>query len=166
LLTSEADDHQSPSGVISISLTTVSGQEPAIEFLFELLLQLILEIAGQALFELLTAFGWESLRNSTRRERDSTPVLAVIGHLLAGLAAGVVSVLIVPRRLALPSPLPGVSLVLSPIGTGLVMQWIGELSHKPRSDRPALFSFQAGAIFAFGMSLIRFVCIEIGWRPL
>jgi hypothetical protein len=98
--------------------------------------------------------------------RDSSPVLAAVGHLLAGVAAGALSVLILPRRVAPHAPFAGLSLVVSPIGTGLVMQWIGELTGRGPSNRPALFSFRTGAIFAFGMSLVRFVYIERGWRIL
>ena len=132
----------------------------------ELLLQIVLEIVGQVLFEFIAAFGWESLKDSTRRERESTPVLSGTGHLLLGLFAGILSLFIVPRRLTPHSPLPGVSLVLSPIGTGIVMHWIGEFwRERGGRDRPILFSFRAGAIFAFGMALVRFVYVELGWRP-
>jgi hypothetical protein len=134
-------------------------QESAIEFLFEILVQLVLEIVGQVLFESIAAFGWESLKESARPEREPTSVLATAGHLLLGVAAGVLSLLIVPRRLSPHSPLPGLSLVLSPLGTGIVMQWIGEFWRRRGRDNPALFSFQAGAIFAFGMALVRFVYI-------
>ena len=117
------------------------------------------------LFEFVAAFGWESLKDSARRERESTPVLSGTGHLLLGVAAGALSLLIVPRRLTPHSPLPGLSLVLSPLGTGIVMHWIGEFWRERSRDRPVLFSFRAGAIFAFGMALVRFVYVELGWRP-
>jgi hypothetical protein len=127
--------------------------------------QIVLEIVGQILFEFITAFGWESLKDATRREHESTPILSGTGHLLLGVFAGVLSLLIVPRRLAPHSPLPGLSLVLSPLGTGIVMDWIGEFWRERGRDRPILFSFRAGAIFAFGMALVRFVWVERAWRP-
>ena len=126
---------------------------------------LVLEIIGQVLFEFVAAFGWESLKDSARRERESTPVLSGIGHLLLGASAGALSLLIIPRRLTPHSPLPGLSLVLTPIGTGIAMHWIGEFWRERGRDRPILFSFRAGAIFAFGMALVRFVYVELGWRP-
>jgi hypothetical protein len=49
------------------------------EFLLEFLLQLVL-VFGQILFEFAAALGWESLRDSVRRERESTPLVAGIGH--------------------------------------------------------------------------------------
>lgn len=128
-------------------------------------MQLVLEVVGQVLFEFVAAFGWESLADSTRSEGEATPVLAGTGHLLLGVSAGVISLYIVPGRLAPHSPLPGVSLVLSPIGTGIAMHWIGEFWRARGKDRPILFSFRAGAIFAFGMALVRFVYVELGWHP-
>ena len=128
-------------------------------------MQLVLEVAGQVLFEFVVAFGWESLKDSVRLERESTPVLAGTGHLLLGVCAGILSLLIVPRRLAPHSPLPGLNLMLSPIATGIAVHSIGEFWHERGKDRPVLFTFRAGAIFAFGMALVRFVYIEMGWRP-
>lgn len=118
------------------------------------------------LFEFAVAMGWESLKDSTSPEREANPLLAGTGHLLLGIFAGIFSLLVVPRRLAPHSPWPGVSLVLSPIGTGIAMHWIGEFWRERGQDRPILFSFRAGAICAFGMALVRFLYVELGWRPL
>ena len=136
-----------------------------IEFFFELLFQLVLEIAGQILFEVLTSLGWESLKDSVRAERQSTPVLAGFGHLLMGLLAGLVSLLVFGTRLVPRPVIPGLSLLLSPIATGIAMHTIGAWWRERGRNRPALFSFWAGAIFAFGMALVRFLYLEIGWRP-
>ena len=121
---------------------------------------------GQVLFELVATLGWESVKDSARRERQATPVLAGTGHLMLGVLAGILSLLIVPRRLAPHSPLPGLSLLASPIATGIAMHWLGEFWRGRGRDRPILFSFRAGAIFAFGMALVRFVYVELGWRRL
>ena len=80
-----------------------------------------------------------------------------------GVIAGVVSLLIFGQRLAPPSPFPGISLVLSPLATGIAMHWIGEFWSEREWDRPALFTFRAGAVFAFGMALVRLVYLELGW---
>ena len=145
---------------------TIGTGEGTIEFIFELLFQLILEVLAQILFELATALGWESLKDSMRSERESTPLLSGIGHFLMGLCAGVGSVLVFGSRVTPRSPIPGLSLVLSPIVTGLAMDRIGESWRERGWDRPALFSFRAGAIFAFAMALVRFVYLEVGWSPL
>jgi hypothetical protein len=49
-----------------------------------------------------------------------------------------------------------------PLGTGVAMHWIGEFWVQRQKDRPALFSFRAGALFAFGMALVRFIYLELG----
>jgi hypothetical protein len=83
--------------------------------------------------------------------------------LLLGVCAGVLSVLIFRRRLMPYSPLPGLSLALSPIATGIAMHWIGEFWSDRGRGRPPLFTFGAGALFAFGMALVRFVVLELEW---
>lgn len=132
--------------------------------MFELLLQLVLEIGGSIFFEVLTGFGWDWV-DSRRPEHERRPVLAGFGQLLMGLLAGVVSLLVFGTRLVPRPVIPGLSLVLSPIATGIAMHTIGEWWRERGRDRPALFSFWPGAIFAFGMALARFVYLEIGWRP-
>lgn len=141
------------------------GRVGVIEAVFEFLVQMVIEIVGQALFEIVISMGWDSLAHSVRSERQANPILAGIGHLLLGMTAGVVSLFILPSRVTPRSPLPGLSLILSPIGTGLVMDRIGEWWRERGNDRPVLFSFRAGATFAFGMALVRFVYVELGWRP-
>lgn len=105
------------------------------------------------------------MKDSLRPEHKSTPVLAGFGHFLIGLSAGVLSLLVFGTRL-LPRPvIPGLSLIASPIATGIAMNWIGDWWSERGRGRPALFSFWAGAIFAFGMALVRFVYLEMGWSP-
>lgn len=130
----------------------------------ELLLQLVLEVVGQIVVEIAAGLGWESLQAPWRPEREASPFLRGIGCFLLGLAGGVLSVLLVNSRLVPQSTLPGINLVLSPICTGIAMHVIGEW-WGDRRRRPALFSFWTGAIFAFGMALVRFIYFELGWTP-
>ena len=125
----------------------------------------MLEIAGQIFFEVLTGFGWDWV-DSRRPAHERGPVLAGFGYLLMGLMAGVLSLLAFGTRLVPRPPIPGLSLVLSPIATGIAMHSMGEWWRQRGRDRPALFSFWPSAIFAFGMALVRFVYLEIGWKPL
>jgi hypothetical protein len=128
---------------------------------------MVFEVVGQILFELLTELGWRSLGDGLRSRREAHPVLARLGQFLLGSIAGVISLLIVSRRIVGPSPLVGASLILSPLCTGLAMHWIGEWWPRSYGDKPGLFSFTSGAIFAFGMALVRFVYLEnpLGWWP-
>ncbi len=133
-----------------------------IEALFELLVQFVLEVLGQLIFELLTSLGWESVKDTFRPRRHASPILSAIGQFLLGGIAGGISLLILPERVATRSFLPGVSLLLSPIGTGIVMHSIGEMWPDDWREKPALFSFWSGAIFALGMALVRLTYFE--WR--
>jgi hypothetical protein len=114
--------------------------------------------------EFTVGLGLDSWGGSAPRERVHGPVFTTTVQFLAGVSAGVLSVLLIPQRLSPPSPLPGVSLILAPIGTGIVMYGLGEIWRDRGKKAPALFSFRAGAIFAFGMALVRFVHVE-GWSP-
>jgi len=82
-----------------------------------------------------------------------------------GLIGGVLSVLILSSRVFARPTIPGLSLLLSPLATGIAMQWLGEFWRSRGREAPALFSFWSGAIFAFGMALVRFVYLELGWSP-
>ena len=135
------------------------------EAVFSFLAEVVVDILAQVLLEILTSFGWESLDHAVRRERRAHPVFAGTGHLVIGLAAGIVSLFVLPHRLTPLSPLPGLSLAVSPILTGIFMDRIGEWWRERGRDRPKLFSFWAGAICAFGIALVRFLYIDREWRP-
>ena len=45
------------------------------------------------------------------------------------------------------------------------MHSLGEFWRERGRDRPILFSFRAGALFAFGMALVPFVYVGLEWRP-
>ena len=135
-----------------------------IEAAFELIVQLILEVVSQVVFELAASLGWASLRDGMRSERTSHPVLAPIGQFLLGVFAGILSLLIVSHRIWSSSPLPGISLLVSPMWTGVVMYSLGNMWPESRGEKPGLFSFWGGATFAFGMALTRFIYIEDPWQ--
>jgi hypothetical protein len=70
---------------------------------------------------------------------------------------GVVSLLVVPYRLLPSLGFPGVSLVFSPIVTGMLMQSYGDFRRS--SDRPttSLATWWGGGTFAFFMALPRYL---------
>ena len=136
-----------------------------IEAIVELLLQILIDIVGEVLFELFITLGFESLTESIRPNNRLSPVTDSVAVFFLGLLAGAMTLLILKKRLSPYSPLPGVSLFLGPLGTGLVMHRLGDLWEERGRARPVLFAFRAGAAFAFGMALARFVYIELQWRP-
>ena len=134
--------------------------------LLELLFSLVFDVLGQLLFEVLAEFGLETFKQAVgRTPQQRSPILAGVGHLLLGHLAGGLSLLLIPQSLVPPGPLPGLSLVLSPLITGSVMQTIGDLVAERRSERPVLFTFRAGALFAFGMALVRFAYLVLEVTP-
>src|SRR5688500_13735012 len=100
------------------------------------------------------------MRESMGRERQTSPVVAAIGHFLMGLIVGVVSIAVLPTRLIGRGGFRGISLFLSPLGTGLAMHALGDFWRERGSEPSALFTFRGGAAFAFGMALVRFVYVE------
>lgn len=130
------------------------------DFLFELLIQIVIEGVGQILIEGVFGLGLEAVVDSLQRESESRPILAAIGHMLLGALAGVISLLAVPHRLAPRSPVPGLSVVLSPLANGIIMHAIGRRWDDRPNDRPAPFTFRAGVLFAFAMALVRFVWLR------
>jgi hypothetical protein len=78
------------------------------------------------------------------------------GHFLTGGIAGALSLLLYANRVTRDALFPGISLILSPLGTGLAMQWLGD-RWREDTQRPVLFTFRGGATFAFGMALVRFL---------
>ena len=127
--------------------------------MLEFLFQIVIEVIGQILFEVLFGVGSESLKHSSGREGRAHPVLAASGHFVMGAIAGGLSLLLFNERLLARSAFPGLSLLLSPLGTGAAMHVLGA-RWEDDDRRPTLFSFRAGATFAFGMELVRFYYFE------
>jgi hypothetical protein len=116
----------------------------------------VLQIIGEVLLEL----GITSVGESMQRRSRAHPALAGIGALLMGAVAGVLTSLIWPARLFRPGPVPGSSLLLSPLVSGIAMNWYGEWREGRGWGRSYIATFWGGALFAFGMAAVRFVWVE------
>jgi len=130
-----------------------------LEFLVELVIDIFGDILFQVVFEVVAEFGLESLINLLRPRKATNPVLAFLGLLFLGGVIGVLSGWIFPHRLFHPSPWPGLSLILAPIGTGLAMHLFGCRRNRRGGHPTFLASFWGGTAFAFGMALPRFLMI-------
>lgn len=127
------------------------------------LIQLLLEALGdlllQAGVEILAELGLESLENVFRPRRSANLVLATGGVMIIGAVLGLTSGLLLPGRVFPAAPVPGLSLVLAPVGMGITMHLFGQW-RRARGGRPTfLATFPGGAAFAFSWALVRWVMV-------
>jgi hypothetical protein len=120
--------------------------------LAELLLEVLFEFAGEAILDLLLRAITESFETSHR----SNPVFASVGYVFLGSMAGALSLLVFPHPIVHPSKIHGISLLVSPIVTGLLMSFIGSTLRRQGKKVVQIESFGYGFAFALGMAVIRY----------
>jgi hypothetical protein len=118
--------------------------------------QLLLDLLGQIVLEVLWDLGLASFKVAFQRPSRSLP-LAVAGLFFLGGGIGGISLLIWPGRILGPGPLPGLSLILGPLCAGLAMQAWGRYRRNAGHVTTGLATFPGGAAFALGTALVRFV---------
>lgn len=77
-----------------------------------------------------------------------------------GAAIGWVTTLVLPGRVILSGGLPGSSLILSPVLSGMLMDAYGRWRASRGATRSKIATFWGGALFAFGMALVRFLLVR------
>ena len=118
--------------------------------------ELLLEVLFQIGVEAITGLVVRSIRDRLEETPSIHPVVAAVGYLFLGAVVGIVSLLIYPRPFVRPSKFHGISLIISPIITGLVMSGVGT-SLRTRGKRPVrVESFGYGFALALGMAVTRF----------
>jgi hypothetical protein len=124
-----------------------------LEPLFELLVDFLLQLA----FELLLSFLWRKARAARWKLRRISLwfILPILGVL--GACVGWISILIIPSSIFHPGRVHGLSLIISPLLTGMTMAIIGLNLARRRKMPSPLESFSGGCSFALGMALIRFL---------
>jgi hypothetical protein len=122
----------------------------------ELLVEVVFQVAGEAFIALII----RSIRNVFGESKAISPVLAALGYLLLGVVCGVVSVLLFPHPLIHPSKIHGISLLISPVVTGLIMLQMGLVRRRKGKDTVRIESFGYGFTFALGVALIRFLFVS------
>lgn len=121
--------------------------------LAELILEVLFELAGEAILDLaLRAIG-----EMLGRSEFKNPLVASIGYAILGALTGGLSLLIFPHPLIHPSRVHGISLLIAPVVTGSVMAMIGSILRRQGKKATQIESFGYGFAFAFGMALIRLV---------
>jgi hypothetical protein len=130
-----------------------------LEVLLEILLELVVEVLGQAIMEILAELGLASLKAAFERPNRS-PILAGLGYLLLGGALGGLSLLVRRERFFQPGPMPGLSLIVSPLCVGLIMHAWGRYRRQRGHTTTNLATFGGGAAFAFGSAVVRLIWIR------
>jgi hypothetical protein len=124
--------------------------------LFDILGEVIIQVGLEFLASLLVRAGRKAISTPLRQDRLFTGFLFVV----FGASAGLVSVHIFPHPLVRPSRFHGISLLISPVITGLVMFATGRLVQKLGRKPTQIESFWIGFVFAFAMALVRFVLVK------
>lgn len=126
------------------------------EELILIVFQIGLEILWQVIIEVLAEFGLASVKVAFDRPNRNLPV-AVVGLLLLGAGVGGLSLLVWPGRLVGSGPIPGLSLVVAPLCTGVALRAWGAFRRANGHVTTHLATFPGGAAFALGTALVRFV---------
>ena len=122
-------------------------------FLVEIFLEFVVEMVAEAVFVFLLTAITEALGPSESR----SPVMGGLGYLLLGATTGRLSLLWFPFPLVQPSRFHGISLLVSPLLTGFLMAVLGSTLRKYNKRTVNLETFSYGFVFAFGMTLVRFL---------
>jgi len=131
------------------------------EFLLELLLNLLAELFWQLLIEMGLELGFQLSRDAIRPtgNHSLSVARASAGQLVLGMTAGFVTALFLPNRLLPAVAIPGISLILSPIGTGAAMSLFGRWLRGRGNTPTSLASFRGGALFAFACAATRYLMV-------
>jgi hypothetical protein len=122
--------------------------------LLEFLAELVLELAGEALLDLMLR---GLLRLAGKLFEIENPVASGFVYMGLGAMAGWGSVILFPHPLVRPSRVHGISLLIAPLGTGLLMSAAGHALRSGGKRTIRIESFWLGFTFALGMALVRFI---------
>ncbi|WP_280151984.1 hypothetical protein [Piscinibacter sp. XHJ-5] len=120
-----------------------------LEALFEILGEFFLQAVAELLFEI----GLHSLAEPFRREPN--PWLAAMGYALLGAIVGGISLLVFPAHLVAAKPWRIVNMLVTPIGVGLLMCFIGAWRARRGQALFRIDRFAYGYLFALALALVR-----------
>ena len=126
-----------------------------IEFLFEFVVNLLLEILWQLCGDILVALG-RHLITTAPREPGTNPLLAALVLFALGCIGGGTVSAFFREPFFNSHPMPGASLILSPLVNGALMEFYGRWRERHGKDRTSLSTYWGGGVFALGMALVRF----------
>jgi hypothetical protein len=124
--------------------------------IFELFAEVVLEVLCEAGFSALLRF----IRGVFSEWEFESPIFAGFSYFLFGVVAGIASFFLFPHPLIHPSRFRGISLLISPLATGLIMSQIGMFLRRRSKRTVRIESFLYGFAFAFGMTVIRLISVK------
>jgi hypothetical protein len=139
------------------------------EFLLELI-GFILDVFLEVLIQFVFEAGVAAASRAPRRFRfapflrvvlsPTNPSFKTLKFTLLGLGCGAVSSLVLPHSLVHLSKLHGISLLISPVITGLMMGATGSLVRRRGKTPVQIESFTCGFTFAFAFALVRILLVH------
>jgi hypothetical protein len=133
------------------------------EVVFQLILELIEYVLFQFISQVLIEIGFKPIAEAFRRKRSRNPVVAYVGCVLFGGIVGLISALILPRRvIPVANQFAGLSVLIAPVATGLLMRTFGDFQRRHGKTPSFLATFWGGSLFAFSFALIRWLLVGRG----
>ncbi len=126
------------------------------EIIFEIAIQILIELFGQIFFEFLAEFGIRGIGHATGIQKPKSPILACFGYVLLAGIASAISLLIFPDHYIRSYEARILNLVATPVAVGFLMSLRGKLLEKKGKSPIRLDSFAYGYLFALVFGLIRF----------
>lgn len=120
------------------------------ELIVELLLEFLIQVFGELLFEL----GLRSIAAPFRKE--SNPWLAAIGYAFLGAVCGGISLWLFPQHMVAHPTWRLLNLGITPVAAGLSMSLLGAWRANRGQDLIRIDRFSYGYLFAMGLGLVRF----------
>jgi hypothetical protein len=121
------------------------------EIIAEVVLEPLLEIAAAETLALLSRVARRFFSAALRA--NQFVIIAVLA--VCGAGSGYLSVLLFPHPLMQRPRFHGISLVISPLLTGLAMSEVGRWFLRRGRQPAAVESFRYGFVFAFAMAFVR-----------
>lgn len=120
------------------------------EFIFELVLEFLIQLVGEVLFEL----GLRSMAEPFRRRPN--PWLAAFGYAIFGAILGGLSLWLFPHHMVANFTWRYFNLVFTPVAVGLCMSWLGSWRSRRGQQVLRIDRFSFGFLFAICFALVRF----------
>ena len=124
------------------------------------ILDLILSLVFEIVAEFVVALGWVTVSSPFRKEREIPAPLAVLGIVLIAAFCAWIYGLFVPDAIFESAPLPGISMLISPVAVGGLTHLAGKRLTSKGMPSSHLMTYWGGALFAFVLSASRFVLLR------